>query len=134
MSFACIARPELIVTTTTAVEAVEDHSEHQAAYEAARQKEIRDAIYAQLGGRRIGIMIKLQHMFAIENGLQIRFANKAAGMPNVVTITLDPSDTYNVTFSRFRGMDTKTTSSHCGIYCDMLVSLFERKTGLFLSL
>ena len=31
-------------------------------------------------------------------------------------------------------MDTKTTSSHCGIYCDMLVSLFERKTGLFLSL
>jgi hypothetical protein len=128
MSFAVIARPQLIATP--AVEAVEDNT----AYEAQRQKEIAATIFAQLGGRRIGAMIKLQHVYAIDNGLQVRFANTAAGQPNMVEIVLDPSDTYNVKFSRIRGLNITTTSEHDGVYCDMLVDLFERKTGLLLSI
>ena len=129
MSFAIIARPEL--NNVAAVEAVETPSQYEIEYAAARQKEISDAIYQQIGGGRFRIMTGANVFMRIEIGLRIKFPNKAAGAPNMVDIVLDPSDTYNLTFSRVRGNTVKTTSQHDGIYCDMLQDLFTAETGLY---
>jgi hypothetical protein len=60
-----------------------------------------------------------------------------------ITIALNAMDTYDVTFKQItRKKDkeygvflphVKVVSVHEGIYCDMLVNLFESETGLYLS-
>lgn len=69
----------------------------------------------------------------IENGLRVKFPNRTAGMPNMVTIRLDPSDTYTVEFVRLRGSKATVTGTHSYIYADMLRELFEKQTGLYTS-
>lgn len=96
-----------------------------------RNQEVAATIASQLGGtRRLKMFVNGRDFVAIEDGLQFKFSG-ARGM-NVCRITLDPSDTYNVEFGYLRGLNYKVKASHDGIYCDMLVELFENTTKLFL--
>jgi hypothetical protein len=66
-------------------------------------------------------------------GVAFKFA-KSKGKPNYVKIILDPSDTYTVTFGSIRGYQLKDEDEISGVYVSNLRDLFERKTGLYLSL
>jgi len=62
------------------------------------------------------------------NDLVFRIKNRSI---NAVQIILDYDDTYIVRFMRVHGSKI-TEKKHFGIYCDMLVDLFESETGMTL--
>jgi len=93
-------------------------------------------ILDQMGGRgRIATMLGTKRFFSYDDGVAFSFSNKKRSAPNQVKITLDPSDTYTMTFLRVsRNGDFKEKGRFTRIYADQLVEIFERQTGLFLSL
>ena len=46
-------------------------------------------------------------------------------------ITLTDLDLYDVKICKFRGLEIKTIKEVTGAYNDMLVSIFEKTTGLY---
>jgi len=94
---------------------------------------IANTILDQLGGAgRLQAMIGAKHFLADDNSLAFKFPNRRG--PNWVKITLDPSDTYTVTFGRIVKYELRSSSTVSGIQCGQLKSLFENTTGLALSL
>lgn len=97
--------------------------------------DIAKTILEQLGGGRFAAMTGAKKFTSINpkgniGGLYFRLpSNFAKNGINAVQIVLHPSDTYIVTFLR----TNKTISTHEDIYCDDLVPLFERETGLYTS-
>jgi len=90
-------------------------------------------ILSQLGGsRRLTSFVGAKNFVASSDGVSFKFVAKAKDGINYCTVILDPSDTYSVTFTKIRSLVAKVVSTHEGIYCDQLVELFERTTGLFL--
>ena len=91
-------------------------------------------ILNQLGGSRFVAMTGAKHLAVTGTGnglafqLPRRFAKSGI---NAVRIELLPSDTYQVKFIKFTSTSIKTVAEYDGIYCDQLVDLFERETGLF---
>lgn len=51
-----------------------------------------------------------------------------------VRVTLEPSDTYTVTFLRVRGLKITTVSEAEMVFADVLNQVIENRTGLRLSL
>ena len=96
---------------------------------------VAEQIVKQLGGMsRIQAMIGKTVFQQDDTSLSMKFANKAAGKPNYVLITLDPDDTYTLTFKRGRGINYKTTSKVSGAHAEDLRGIFEANTGLYLKL
>ena len=95
-------------------------------------------ILAQMGGAgRLKAMLGAKNFVRHEDGdgaLSFQFPNKARSKPNYCKITLDPSDTYTVAFGRVGSLDYRELATYSDIYADGLKSLFERTTGLYLSL
>lgn len=52
---------------------------------------------------------------------------------NFVQINLTWSDVYTVTFSRIRGSKITEVAKLEDVYCDMLMDIFEKYTGLYLT-
>lgn len=98
--------------------------------------EVANTIAQQLGHstRRMGVMIGAHSFVGSENSLSFRFKARARNGSNAVRIVLDPCDTYTVEFVSLRGTSRKVKASYSDIYCDSLKGLFERETGLYLSL
>lgn len=94
---------------------------------------VANEILRQLGGNRFATMTGAKNLVAIENGLTLKLGRNASGITHL-TVTLDPSDTYTVRFQRVHGRKITEKGTHEGIYCDMLVPLFEKETGLATSL
>lgn len=99
---------------------------------------VAQTIIEQLGGAGFTAMTGARHYTAIDSGLGFslpaRFAKQGI---NKVRIILTPMDTYTVEFWRVGNapkFHTSKVSSHEDIYFDMLRPLFERETGLHLSL
>lgn len=88
-------------------------------------------ILEQLGGRRFIAMTGARDILAGSRWVAFKlpswFASKGI---NAVRITLEPSDTYRVEFSKLRAQKLTPISVHDGIYCDGLAALFTRETGL----
>lgn len=109
-------------------------------YEALRQRtesttDVANTILTQLGGaHRLRAMLGVKNFMADINALSFRFKNPGSGLPNHVEIKLVDSDTYTVTFRRFRGLNHKVLSTHKDVYVEDLRKLFETKTKLRLSL
>jgi len=82
------------------------------------------------GARRLGMMIGA-HTFT-EDGptLGFRWRAKSRESLKCCTVTLDPSDTYTVKFFNRNGRVVHEAND---IYNDQLIDLFERKTGLYLT-
>jgi hypothetical protein len=96
---------------------------------------VANTILDQMGGSgRLASMIGVYNLTGTENALTFRFKARAKNGSNCVRITLEPSDTYKVEFISIRGRSVKVKSTHEDIYCDVLRELFERETGLYLSL
>ena len=84
----------------------------------------------QLGGGRAMAMIGGT---AMKDGstLVVKFKAKAKNKAKIVNITLDASDTYTMEFMTNSG---KVVSSRDGLYAEDLRKVFEKETGLYLSL
>jgi len=88
------------------------------------------------GMGRLKAMVGAKNFVVHNNysGISFKFANKGARQPNYIKITLNAMDTYDVEFGRIWGMDYKVIEKLEGIYNDQLKELFEKCTGLYLSL
>lgn len=97
---------------------------------------IAETIIEQLG-RSIGNMARMigAHSFtAGEHSLTFKFKAKAENNANCVRVTLGACDTYRVEFIRLHGVNFRTKGDFSYIGSDGLRPLFEKETGLFLSL
>lgn len=94
--------------------------------------QIAQVILQQLGGSKISSFIGAKHFLAINNGVQVRWTAKAKNKANLITITLNGNDLYDVQFSTIRAMNVTTKSEHNDVFCENLIDLFERETGLYL--
>jgi hypothetical protein len=99
--------------------------------------QIATTILEQLGGRRFVMMTGAKNLIAHPNALSFKLPGGggfAKDGINYVKITLDPSDTYTVEFSRVRGRTVKTLHTVSDIYAENLRDVFTRATGLQTSL
>ncbi|HBN1438472.1 TPA: hypothetical protein L1V51_005448 [Escherichia coli] len=92
-------------------------------------------ILNQLGGNRFIAMTGAKNFAYFDEdgecGLSFRLPSKfAMNGINLVKIKLTFSDTYQVTFSRVRGVMVKEVSTFDNVYCDQLECLFNEQTGL----
>lgn len=98
---------------------------------------VANEIARQMGGtRRIALMTGAKNFMGDANSLSFKLpSGKSRDGINYVKVTLDADDTYTVTFTRlgrapsFKVTEVKSVSM---IYCDQLIDLFERTTGLYL--
>lgn len=92
-------------------------------------------ILGQLGGNRFVAMTGAKNLAETGDalgGLAFRLpARLAKNGINAVKITLDYSDTYIVKFLKIGKTNLTVVAQHDQIYCDQLVDLFERETGLY---
>lgn len=79
-------------------------------------------------------MIGAHSFTARPNGVSFCFKAKSKNGSNALRVTLDPSDTYTVEFLRVHGGKLTTKKVVSDVYCDQLTELFERETGLYLSI
>ena len=91
--------------------------------------EVATIIMKQIG---ISSMIGAKDYVILKNGLQFRWVAKAKNKSNCIQVTINGNDLYDVKFLYIRGVKCVTRSEHNNIYADMLISLFEQETGLFL--
>jgi hypothetical protein len=104
----------------------------------SKNQQIAAVIIQQLGGKgRLAAMTGAKDFLAIENGLQFGVGKNAAGV-NKVRIVLVTGDLYDVEFGtvrRVKGVPTyKVLDETKGAYADMLKPLFEKATGMYLTL
>lgn len=88
------------------------------------------------GVNRLAVMIGASNFLLDERNYTVsfKFAAKAKNKSNYCGIKLNGSDLYDVEFVSIRGVNVKTVSVHNDLYADMLKSVFEAETGLYLSL
>lgn len=94
-------------------------------------------ILEQLGGRKFTVMTGAKNYIGDANSLTFRLPGAGGFCKdgiNVVKVTLDPSDTYTVVFSRLRGAKLTVVSQSSDVYADVLQDVFTRATGLATSL
>lgn len=100
-----------------------------------RRNSVASTILEQLGGRRFSTMTGAKSFVSSGNSLRFKLpSNFAKRGINLVTITLDPSDTYTVQFMKMRGMNVETIATRDGVYVEDLQRVFKSETGLDTSL
>lgn len=101
---------------------------------------VTQTIYNQLGGRRFKVMTGCYNFVTESDKLRFSLPTDIEVKDNInlVTIILDPSDTYTMLFERktFQKLSdsiyqTKTVHRFTDVYCDMLQDMFTEYTGLY---
>jgi hypothetical protein len=96
---------------------------------------VANTILHQLGGNRFSMMTGAKNFVGSADTLRFKLpANFAANGINMVSVTLNALDTYDVSFLKVRGMKVTPVAKHEGIYADTLRALFTAETGLAVSL
>ncbi len=98
--------------------------------------EVANTIAQQLGhstGRMVA-MIGAYNFVGSNDSLSFRFKARARNGANACRVTLTPADLYKVEFISCRGMSRKVKGAFDDVYAEDLKGLFERETGLYLSL
>jgi|WetSurMetagenome_2_1015567.scaffolds.fasta_scaffold1483765_1 hypothetical protein len=90
-------------------------------------------ILQQLGGSKFIAMTGAKHFSGTERSLTGSLGKNPKSV-HTFKVTLDPDDTYFVTFYRLRAGKCTRVSEVYGVDGDQLVETFERETGLRLSL
>lgn len=106
-----------------------------------------DVILQQLGGmNKLKAMIGAKNVLSDNGGktLLFEFPNRMRSKPNFIRITLTGRDDYDIEFGRWGRKKNKKfgimephykqLKTYRGIYADQLRGLFEKETGLRLSL
>jgi len=88
-------------------------------------------ILNQLGGRKF---LSMTGATCYADGQTLVSKFKGSKVANIMYVTLNENDTYDVKICKFKGMDVKTVKEVNGAYADMLVTIFEKTTGLRTSL
>jgi hypothetical protein len=96
--------------------------------------QIANTIIGQLGGRRFRVMTGARDFLALDSGVSFKLPAFPGVQCNAVRVVLEASDTYTVEFLRVWGRSVKSLSVHSDIYAEDLSGLFERETGLRVSL
>lgn len=98
--------------------------------------EIAKTILMQMGGiGRIKAMTGAKDFIAGSNNVSFKFPNRQKNKPNYVKITYNAGlDLYDMEFGKVFNMTYKVLSTDRGVYSDMLKPIFEKTTGLRLSL
>ncbi len=108
---------------------------------------VAEIIFQQLGGRRFAVVTGSKILASTEDTLIMTLARNKSGA-NRLSIKLDWNDTYTVRFFKYSKPSIKLTSDTAypiqekvkdievldNVYCDELQDIFERVTGLDLSL
>ena len=84
-------------------------------------------ILNQLGGNKF-IAMTGATCYSDGNTLISKF--KGSKVANIMYVTLNENDTYDVKLCKFRGLDVKTIKEVTGVYAEMLKPIFEGTTGL----
>lgn len=90
-------------------------------------------IHAQLGGRRFNVMTGAREFVGSVDTLRFRVGSNAKRI-TIVTVRLDPNDTYTVTFYRGGSMNLKKAAEVSGVYADNLAAVFTQHTGMYTTL
>jgi antirestriction protein len=94
--------------------------------------EIAKTILQQLGGAgRLQLMTGANTFVALKYGVTFKIKNRKV---NFVKITLNGKDLYDVYFYKLTSANLKLISEHNDIYFDELIPLFEKETGMYLTL
>ena len=94
--------------------------------------EVAKVIVEQLGPMAF-MMMGATNKLAGERDLSFKVGKNAKGVTHV-KIELDPSDTYNVTFFKVRGLKIDKVDEVTMVFVDGLKKTIEKGTGLYLSL
>ncbi len=100
--------------------------------------QITNTIINQMGGLgRLVAMVGASNFITTDNPAGLRFQFSGSKKANICKITLLASDTYKFELFKY----TRVKYAHCpvvyeveGVYDDMLKSVFEQETGLYLTL
>jgi len=84
-------------------------------------------IIAQLGGNKFACMTGAT-FFVDDDSLMVKF--KGSRVANVMWISLNSLDLYNVKIAKYRGLNVKVVEDLENIGCEDLVPIFEKTTGL----
>jgi len=96
--------------------------------------QVAQTIIAQMGGtRRLSLMVGAS-LFAGDDS-SVMFSFKGSRKVNKCRVTLDASDTYTVAFLKFSPskLTCPVVEEISGVDAEMLVDIFESRTGLYLS-
>lgn len=85
----------------------------------------------QLGGNKF---IAMTGATCFSDGDTLIAKFKGSKIANIMYVTLNSMDTYDVKIGKFRGMELKIVKEVNGAYNDMLKNIFEQTTGLYISL
>ena len=107
-----------------------------------QQRAVAQTILNQLGGRQFMGMTGAKGLTVVDEklgGLAMKLPQdvvRSLGPKgvNFVTVVLDYNDTYCMTFAKVRGTKLDVVSYFDNMYCDDLQDIFERETGLLVSL
>lgn len=96
---------------------------------------VANTILDQMGGTgRLTAMVGANAFVGSDNSVSFRFKARAKNGANAFRVVLDPSDTYTVEFMSCRAGKVTSKFKSRDIYAEDLIPLFERETGLYLSL
>lgn len=95
--------------------------------------QVATTILNQLGGlRRLEAMIGAYHVFRDGADLQFRF--RGSKKANYIKVHLNERDLYDITFGKIRAMKFEVVGEYNDVYEDTMKGIFEKFTGLYLSL
>ncbi len=99
------------------------------------EKAVAIEILKQLGGNKFLMMTGAKNLTCDNNSMGFRLSSRMTkNKCSFVKITLNVMDTYDVEFKSIRNFEVKEIEKVEGVYNDMLVSVFESRTGLRVSL
>ena len=90
-------------------------------------------ILQQLGGSKFTAMVGAKH-YQDNGGNTLVTKFKGSRIANIMYITLNSMDLYDVKICKYKGMELKTVKEVKNCYCDTLTEIFEETTGLRTSL
>ncbi len=94
---------------------------------------IANEILRQLGGHKFVVMTGAKDILALDSGLRFKLPGKrgyARQGIDLISVILEPSDTYTMKFEKTCGHLRAMISEHAGIYDDQLQGIFTAETGL----
>ena len=92
-------------------------------------RNIAKTILQQLGGNKFIAMTGAKNLGFTNNGLQMKIGRNSKGITHVI-ISLKSTDTYDVEFTKMRGVNRKVVKKLKGVYADQLGKIFTKFTGL----
>lgn len=90
-----------------------------------------EQILAQLGGRKF---VAMTGATCLSDGNTLIAKFKGSRIANIMYVTLNSMDLYDVRICKFRGLEIKPIKEATNVYAEDLKKLFEYTTGLATSL